>query len=95
MGLKAELPEGVSLPPGFKIDEADPRFVALRDLATRERWSQKALSDVLGIEARRVSAEYERANATPAAPAPAAKPDFSRMNTAQKLRYALENPRRG
>ena len=95
-----KLPDGVSLPPGFKVDTSDARYKALHDLATRERLSQSAFSQILGVEAQRVNADYERARATPAAPALAAapapvKPDFSRLTTAQKLQYALENPRRG
>lgn len=95
MAYEPKLPDGVSLPLGFKIDTSDERYKALEQLATREKWSQKALSDVLGIEARRVSAEHERARAAPPAPAPAAKPDMSKWSTSQKLQYALENPRRG
>jgi hypothetical protein len=92
MPYKAELPDGVSLPPGFKVDEADPRYKALHDLAVRENLSQRAFSSILGVEAQRVNADYERARATPAAPA--AKPDMSKWSTSQKLQYALENPKR-
>jgi hypothetical protein len=94
---KPDLPPGVTLPPGFKIDVSDARFVALREMATREKLSQAGFSSILAVEAGRVNAEYERARAAPApspAPAPAAKPDFSRMSTRDKLQYALENPRR-
>jgi hypothetical protein len=97
MAYEAKLPDGVSLPPGFRIDEADPRFVALRDLASREKLSQAAFSQILGVEAARVNQEYARARSTPAAPAPAPAPkvDFSKMSTAEKFAYALANPRRG
>jgi hypothetical protein len=95
MAYKAELPAGVSLPPGFKVDETDARYKALHDLATREKLSQSAFSQILGVEASRVNADYERARATaPAAPAPAAKPDFSKMSTTDKFAYALANPKR-
>jgi hypothetical protein len=96
---KPELPAGVTLPPGFSVNTADPRYVALRDLAHREKLSQSAFSQILGVEAQRVTGEYERAKATPAAPAPApapapAKPDFSTMSVRDKFAYALANPKR-
>jgi hypothetical protein len=94
MAFKPDLPAGVSLPPGYRIQTDDPRYVALRSLAERERWSQAAFSDVLSIEARRVSAEHERTRATHApAPAPAAapKPDFSKMSTHEQFGHALAN----
>ncbi len=92
-----DLPAGTSLPPGFKVDTTDPRYRALHDLAIREKLSQSAFSAILGVEAQRVNADYERARSTPAppAPAPAAKPDFSKMSTADKFAYALNNPKRG
>ncbi|MGB7973331.1 MAG: hypothetical protein WCF81_03045 [Roseiarcus sp.] len=98
MAYEPKLPEGVSLPPGFKVDTGDARYKALHDLATREKLSQSAFSSILGVEAQRVNADYERARATPAAPAapaPAAKPDFSKMSFAQKAQYALANQKRG
>ena len=98
VAYEPKLPEGVSLPPGFKVDTGDARYKALHDLATREKLSQSAFSSILGVEAQRVNADYERARATPAAPAapaPAAKPDMSQWSTSQKLHYALANPRRG
>jgi hypothetical protein len=91
---KPDLPPGVSLPPGFKVDTSDPRYRALHDLATRERLSQSAFSQILGVEASRVNAEYERARATPSAaptPAPAAKPDFARMSSRELFAYSLAN----
>jgi hypothetical protein len=97
MAYKAELPAGVTLPEGFSIRTDDPRYQALEALATRERWSQKAFGETLAIEAKRVSAEHERARAAPGAsalPAPA-KPDFSRMSFRDKMQHALANPRRG
>jgi hypothetical protein len=91
------LPAGVSLPPGFSVNTADPRYVALREMAVREKLSQSAFSSILGAEASRINGEYERARATPAAPAPApaAKPDFAKMSTRDKLAHALANPKRG
>jgi hypothetical protein len=89
---KPDLPAGTSLPPGFKVDVSDPRYRALHDLAVRERLSQSAFSSILKVEADRVNSEYERARATPAAPAPAAAPapDYSKMSTSQKFQLALE-----
>jgi hypothetical protein len=55
------LPAGQALPAGFSINQADPRYKALVDLATREKWSQAAFSSVLGIEAQRVSAAHAAA----------------------------------
>jgi len=84
------------LPEGFKIQTDDPRYVALEALATRERWSQAAFSDVLSIEARRVSGEYERARATPAptpaqvAPASGVPAGWDKMTTQQQMQHALE-----
>jgi hypothetical protein len=92
MAYEAKLPEGVTLPPGFKVDEADPRYKALHDLAVREKLSQSAFSQILGVEAQRVNADYERARATPAAVAPA-KPDFSKMSFAEKANWALSQKR--
>jgi hypothetical protein len=95
MPFEPRLPDDVKLPEGYSINTTNARYQALHSLAERERWSQKAFSDILGIEARRVSAEHERARATPApAPAPSPKPDFSRMTVQQQLHYALSNPRR-
>jgi hypothetical protein len=96
---KPELPAGVSLPPGFKVDTTDARYRALHDLASRERLSQSAFSQILGVEAARVNADYERARATPAAapaptPAPAAKPDFDKMTTRELFAYSLTTPSR-
>ena len=42
----------VTLPEGHRIDVNDARFVALEQLATRERWSQATFSSVLGLESR-------------------------------------------
>lgn len=90
MAYKAELPEGVTLPEGHNIDTSHAAFKQLEAIATEEKWTQKSFSRVLGIEARRVSAEHAaRAAAPPAAPAPAPKPDFSKMSTTDKFAYAL------
>jgi hypothetical protein len=91
---RADLPPGVTLPDGFSVNTDDPRYKALRDLAVRENLSQRAFTAILGVEAQRVTGEYERARAAapaPAAPAPAAKPDFSKMSTANRFAYALAN----
>jgi len=102
VAYEPKLPDGVSLPPGFSVDVNDGRYKALHDLATRENLSQRAFSEILGVEAQRVTGEYERARAaapTAAPPTPApAKPDFSKMSTAQQFQAALERgspPRRG
>jgi hypothetical protein len=83
---KPDLPEGVTLPEGASIDVENPRFKALHDLASRENLSQSAFSGLLGIEAQRLLAEHERARA---APAPAAKPDFSKMSAREQIAYSL------
>jgi hypothetical protein len=88
MAYEPKLPDGVSLPPGLRVDTSDARYRALEALATRESWSQAAFSETLGIEARRVSAEHERARA---APAPAPKPDFSKMTKQEKFHHAIAN----
>jgi hypothetical protein len=86
---KPELPAGVTLPPGFSVNTADPRYVALREMATREKLSQSAFSSILGAEASRINSEYERARAA-APPAAPAKPDFAKMPFRDKMQYALE-----
>jgi hypothetical protein len=78
------LPEGM---PALKVDTSDARYKALEELATREKWSQKAFSETLGLEARRVMASTPKAAPAPAA-APA-KPDFSKMSTQEKFAHAL------
>ena len=88
MAYKPDLPEGVTLPEGYRIKTDDPRYVALHSLAEREKWSQAAFSETLAIEARRVSAEHERARA--AAPAP--RPDFSKMSAREQFAHALATP---
>ena len=89
---RPDLPEGVTLPPGASIDTASARYRELEALATSQKWSQDSFSGALGLEARRVSSEYERARAAaPAAPAPAPKPDFSKMTTQQQFHHALLN----
>jgi hypothetical protein len=93
---KPELPPGVSLPPGFKVDTADARYRALHDLASRERLSQSAFSQILGVEAQRVNADYERARSTPsppaAAPPPAPPRDWSAMSTREQFAASLAVP---
>ena len=94
VAYEPKLPEGVSLPPGFKVDTGDARYKALEELATRERWSQKAFSDLLGIEGRKVAADHAaRAAAPTQAPAPAAKPgvpeSWSKMTTQERLHWSL------
>jgi hypothetical protein len=93
MAYEPKLPDGVSLPPGLRVDTSDARYRALEALATRESWSQAAFSETLGIEARRVSAEHERTHAAPGAraPAPAAKPDFSKLSSREQIAHALAN----
>jgi hypothetical protein len=88
---KAELPEGQALPPGFSVNTDDPRYRALHDLAVRENLSQRAFSAILGVEAQRVTGEYERARRAAApAPAPApAKVDMSKMSTHERFAHAL------
>jgi hypothetical protein len=92
MAYEPKLPAGVSLPPGHSIDANSSRYKELHSLAEREKWSQAAFSDLLGIEARRVSAEHERTRAAPA-PAPAAKPavpaNWDKLTTQQQLHHAL------
>jgi len=96
MPFEARLSDGVKLPDGYSINTADERYKALEVLATREKWTQAAFSDVLSIEARRVSAEHERARATPAlAPAPSPSPTsgvagWDKMSTQQQMQIALE-----
>jgi hypothetical protein len=93
---RPDLPPGVSLPPGFKVDTTDPRYRALHDLASREKLSQSAFSQILGVEAQRVNADYERARSSPAAsapaPAPAAPRDWDRLSTREQFAYSLTTP---
>jgi hypothetical protein len=92
---KPELPAGVTLPPGFSVNTADPRYVALREMATREKLSQSAFSSILGAEASRINSEYERARAAPpAAPAPATRaavPEgWGKMSFQEKMHWSHE-----
>jgi hypothetical protein len=94
---KPDLPPGTNLPPGFKVDVSDPRYRALHDLATREKLSQSAFSQILGVEAQRVNGEYERARAAAPAPAPAASgvpANWAKMSTQERFAHALADPRR-
>jgi hypothetical protein len=68
MAYKAELPAGVTLPEGHRIDVNDSRFKQLEALATSQKWTQEAFSSVLGIEAGRVSAAHASARAAPTPP---------------------------
>lgn len=86
MPYEPKLPEGVSLPAGHSIDTSHADYRALEAMATKHGLSQAAFSDALGYELRRQQA---RAPAAPAAPPPAAKPDFSKMTTAQQFAHAL------
>jgi hypothetical protein len=92
MAYEAKLPDGVSLPEGHRIDTSDARYKALEGLAEREKWSQSTFSNVLGIEAGRVSAAHVSARAAPAAPAPAPPPaapvDFDKLSTLQQFAYS-------
>jgi hypothetical protein len=90
---KPDLPAGVMLPPGFRVNPDDPRFKALQELATREKWSQAAFSETLRIEADRVSAEHAKAAQPAARPAPAPTPGkvegWDQMSSAQRMAYAV------
>ncbi len=88
------------LPAGYahlKIDVADSRYVAARDWAKANGLSQKAFSDLLGVEARSVVARQAApAAAAPAAPAkaaPAPIPGYSSMSFSQRW-VAGENARK-
>jgi hypothetical protein len=85
MAFKAELPLGVSLPEGHRIDVSDARF--------------KAFSSVLGIEAGRVSAAHASARApTPAPVAPAPDPKkiegWDKMSSREQFAASLATPSR-
>jgi hypothetical protein len=95
---KPDLPADTKLPPGFSVNTSDPRYVALRDLASRENLSQSAFSQILKVEADRVNSEYERAraaapapvpNGTPARPAPAKA--WEAMSSREQFAHALAN----
>jgi hypothetical protein len=93
MAYEAKLPDGVTLPPGYSVDTTSERYKEFEAMATRHGLSQSAFSETLGIEARRVAAEHARAaapvpNGTPA-PAPAAKPNYAKMTTAEKFANSL------
>jgi hypothetical protein len=68
MPYEAKLPAGVTLPEGHRIDSADPRYRALEQIATSQKFSQETFSNLLGLEAKKVSAEYERARAAAVPP---------------------------
>ena len=91
MAYKPELPAGVSLPPGHSIDAKSSRYKELHSLAERERWSQSAFSDLLGIEARRVSAEHERARSAAPVPKPDVPANWDKLSTREQMAYSLAN----
>ena len=94
--FKPELSAGVGLPPGFSINTGDERYKQLEALATREKWTQAAFSDVLGIEARRVAATAPTAAPAPAPATRAVVPDnWGKMNFQQKSQWSLTNKRSG
>jgi hypothetical protein len=97
MAFKAELPPDVKLPEGHRIDTSDERYRQLEALATAHKWSQAAFSETLAIEARRVSAEHERARAAAPAPAPAASgvpANWDKLSTREQMHHALATGRR-
>jgi hypothetical protein len=83
------------LTPGFKVDTNDARYKALRDLASRENLSQPAFSEILGVEARRINSEYDRARSAPPAPTPApaasgVPANWDKLSTTEKFHRALQ-----
>ena len=80
MPYEAKLPDGVTLPDGFKIDTNDERYRALEQIATSQKFSQETFSSLLGLEAKKVSAAHASARAAALAPAPA-KPDMAKWGT--------------
>lgn len=78
---------------GLKIDEKDPRYVAAKEFARKNNFTQETFTALLGVEARGVVAR--QAAAAPAAPAPAPTPaasppavptkPYSQMSFAEKL----------
>jgi len=44
LAYKPELPEGVTLPDGHRVDVSHPSYKALEAIATEERWTQKSFS---------------------------------------------------
>jgi hypothetical protein len=92
MPFKAELPPDVKLPEGHRIDTSDERYKQLEQLATSQRWTQETFSSVLGLEAKRVSSEHERARAAAPAPTPAALPEnFAKLSAKEQFAHALAN----
>jgi hypothetical protein len=89
MPYEPKLPDDVKLPPGHSIDTGSGRYRELHDLAERGKFSQAAFSDLLGIEARRVSAEHERARASQPAPAQPASRSWDKLSTQEKFAHAL------
>jgi hypothetical protein len=94
MPYEAKLPDGVSLPTGFRINTDDLRYKALVDLATREKWAQSSFSGALHLEFRRVTAAQQSAKPAPAAapspaPAPAVPENWGKMSNFQKMAHAV------
>lgn len=86
--FKPELPPGMTL--SGRIDTADPRYRALVDLATRERWTQASFSGALAIEAQRVGATQPAAKPAPApAPTPGKVEGWDQMSSTQRMAYAV------
>jgi hypothetical protein len=89
MAYEAKLPDAVNLPPGYSVDTTSARYKEFEAMATRHGLSQSAFSETLGMEARRVAAEHERARAAAPAPAPAPARPFSSLSTAEKFAASL------
>jgi hypothetical protein len=88
---KADLPEGMALPPGSSINVEHADYKALTAVAREEGWSQKSFSRVLGLEVAR----HARAAPAPAASAPVAPPvNFDKRSTAEQFAHALSTSKR-
>lgn len=98
MPFEAKFPAG-SAYAGWKIDTNDARYREQHALAEAAGLSQEQFSKGLEFEAQRVDRQRiaaENARAAPPAAPPVAKPDFSKMTTAQQFHHALTNgPKRG
>ncbi len=69
----------------LKIDEKDPRYVAAKEFARANNFTQETFTQLLGVEARGMLAK--QAQAAPAAPPRPAVPTkpYSQLSFAEKL----------
>jgi hypothetical protein len=78
------------MPAGHRIDVEHPLYKAFHTEAEAKGLTQEAFSEALFAYVRGVAGKTTPTTA-PAAPAPAAEPDFSKMSTREQIHHAIAN----